>query len=184
VINADPAAILDLLKSTEDVDLDAMLLDRQITGEDLGTAFTDVIEAATGRSFHAAFVLATVAQTSWPVIGGALARDGFRWDISSIGAALDAIYVVTMEGMQEEKNRNKFLALLEDETLSQSGKKRTPSQRVMSEFETMAGPRPDPAPLPGKATVEPSDSPRPRTRIPPRQRPQRARASAPKPRPS
>ena len=127
-------------------------------------------------------MLATVASTHWPVIGGELAQRGFRWDVMPIGAALDAVYAIVVAGL-EEKNREKFVALLEDETLSQPGKKRSPSQRVVGEFEAMAGPRPAPAPLPGKASAEPSGSPRPRTRTRPRPPRQSGRSGAPKTQP-
>ena len=172
-----PAAVVDLLKS--DADLDAMLLDGRITSADLTEVIRDVVEEATGRSYHAAFVLATVASTSWPVIGGQLAQSGFRWDVQPIGAALDAIYAIVIGGL-EEKNRDQFLALLENDSISQPGKKRTPSQKVVEEFETMAGPRPAPAPLPGKASAGPSGSPRPRTPRQPRQPRQGGRSAVPR----
>lgn len=175
-----PAAVVDLLKS--DVDLDAMLLDGRITSADLSEVIRDVIEEATGRTYHAAFVLATVASVSWPAIGGQLAQSGFRWDRQPIGAALDAVYGIVV-GNLEEKERDKFLALLEDESVSQPGKKRTPTQKVVTEFETMAGPRPAPAPLPGKASAEPSGSPRPRTPRQPRQPRQGGRSVAPRTQP-
>jgi hypothetical protein len=184
VSEMSPLAILDILKSdsADGVELDAMLLDGRVTTSALSQVLTDVVEQATGRSLHAAFVLATVANSQWPVIGGNLARRGFRWDVAPIGAALDAVYSVVTEGL-EEKNRDKFLALLEDETLSQPGKKRSPSQRVVGEFEAMAGPRPAPAPLPGTASAEPSGSPRPRTRTRPRPPRQGGQSGAPKTRP-
>jgi hypothetical protein len=186
IADGDPSVILDRLKSddpVDDADLDSMILDGTITAGELGSVLGEAIEEVTGRSMHVSMVLATVATMHWPVIGGELARRGFRWDVLPIAAALDAIYAVVVEGM-EEKNRTKFLALLENETLTQPGKKRAPSERVMNEFETMAGPRPDPAPLPGRATAGQSGSPRPRTRTRPRPRPQGGPAIAPKPRPS
>jgi hypothetical protein len=179
VSDPDASSFLDLLKSTPGDDLDARLLDGTITGAALGEAMMDSVAEATGRSFHAAFVLATVAASQWPVIGGELAQRGFRWDVMPIGAALDAVYAIVVGGL-EEKNREKFLALLEDETLSQPGKKRTPSQRVVGEFEAMAGPRPAPAPLPGGASAAPSGSQRPRTRTRPRPPRQDGRSRAPK----
>lgn len=182
IVDADPLGAFDLLKSTSEAeafDLDTALLDGTITGADLGEALMDAIEEATGRSFHASFVLATVAASQWPIIGGELAQRGFRWDVQPIGAALDAIYAMVMANL-EEKNREKFLALLEDESLSQPGKKRTPSQRVVGEFEAMAGPRPAPAPLPGGASAAPSGSQRPRTRTRLRQRLQDGQSRAPK----
>jgi hypothetical protein len=174
---ADPTLFTDLIP--DDADLDGMLLSGKVTSADLFEVLADVIEEATGRTYHASFVLATVASTSWAAIGGQLAQTGFRWDVQPIGAALDAIYAIVVGSLGEE-NRDKFLALLDDEAVSQPGKKRTPSQKVVDEFETMAGPRPAPAPLPGKASAEPSGSRPTRTRTQPRQRPQGARSGAPK----
>lgn len=169
LVDHDVIAVLDIVESGSD--LDEMLLDGVISGEELTEALTDAIETATGRSFHAGFILATVANSSWPVIGGSLAQKGFRWDVQPIGAALDAIYAVVV-GALEKDEREKFLAMLENESLTQPGKKRTPSQRVVSEFESMAGTRPSPAPVPGAATAEQSSGLRSRTRQrrqPPRQ---------------
>lgn len=175
-----PAGIIDLLKSDES--LDAMLLDGRVSSADLADALQDVIEEATGRTYHAAFVLATVASVSWSAIGGQLARDGFQWDRQPIGAALDAVYAIVV-GNLEEKERDKFLALLEDESISQPSKKRTPSQKVVAEFETMAGPRPTPAPLPGKASGARSGSQPTRTQTRPRQPRQGGRSAVPRTRP-
>jgi len=185
IVSGDATQIVDLLRSetrADDDALDAMLLDGRITTEEISQAIADVVEEVTGRSFHAAFVLATIATSAWPMVGGQLARDGFRWDVAPIGAALDAIYAIIVESLKE-KNRDKFLELLENDTVSLPGRKRTPSQRVVDEFETMAGPRPAPAPLPGKASAGPSGSPRPRTRTRPRQLPQDGRSGVPKRRP-
>lgn len=179
VSDPDASSFLDILKSGPADDLDAQLLDGSITGAELGAVMMDAVAEATGRSFHASFVLATVATSQWPIIGGELAQRGFRWDVMPIGAALDAVYAIVVAGL-EEKNREKFLALLEDETLSQPGKKRTPSQRVVGEFESMAGPRPAPAPLPAGASAAPSGSQRPRTRTRPRQNRQDGRSDEPK----
>ena len=173
----DPSEFLDLLKSP---DLDGMLLDGTLTSADLTEVVTDAVEEVTGRTFHAAFVLATVASISWPVIGGQMARDGFRWDRQPIGAALDAIYSIIMRSLDDDKKRDQFLVLLDNDSVSQQGKKRTPSQKVVDEFEAMAGPRPAPAPLPGKASAGPSGNPRTRTRTQPRQRLQGGRSSVPK----
>lgn len=173
VADASAFGLVDLLKSTEGADLDAMLLDGSITSSAMTEALMDAISEATGRTFHASFVLATVATMNWPVVGGQLARDGFRWDVSPIGAALDAVHSVIVDSFPSDKDgekaREKFLALLEDDALTRSGKKRAPSERVVSEFEAMAGPKPAPAPLPGTASAGPSVNQRPRTRTRPRQ---------------
>lgn len=168
LVSANPRRVLDLLKSN-DADLDAMLLDGELTSAEIGEAVTDAIEEATGRSLHVSLVLALAADGHWPTIGGYLVQMGFRWDQQPIGAALDAIYAVIIGNMAEEA-RAKFEAVLENESLTQPGKKRTPSEKVMTEFEAMAGPRPAPAPpgqQPRQSSAGPSGSAPPRT---PRQR--------------
>jgi len=169
LVSVNPRRVLDLLKSTDDADLDGMLLDGELSSAEIGEAVTDAIEEATGRSLHVSFVLALAADGNWPTIGGHLAQIGFRWDQQSIGAALDAIYAVIIGNLPDDA-RGKFEAILENETLTQPGKKRTPSEKVMTEFEAMAGPRPAPAP-PGQqlqqSSAGPSGSAPPRT---PRQR--------------
>ena len=182
IVSADPADFFDILRSDSEEDLfalDTLLLNGELTGSDLGTAMADAIEAATGRSLTAAFVLAVVATQHWGVVGAEVARTGFRWDVMPIGAALDLIHGVIMAGIKDE-NREKFLALLERDMFTPGpAKNRGPSQREISEFEMMAGPRPSPAPVPGKATGAPSDSPPPRAPKPPRQRHQGVRSSGP-----
>ena len=180
--SVQPRQVLDLLVSSSD--LDEMILDGKLTAADLGQACTDAIEEATGRSLHASFVLALAAEGNWANIGGALSLKGFRWDVLPIGAALDAIYAVIMGGLDED-GRTKFTEILENEALTQPGKKRTPSERVMTEFEAMAGPRPAPSvpgqgPAPQQSSAEPSGSAPPRTRSPLQQRPQGGRSGVPK----
>jgi hypothetical protein len=185
LVSVNPRRVLDLLKSTDDADLDGMLLDGELSSAEIGEAVTDAIEEATGRSLHVSLVLALAADGNWPTIGGHLAQIGFRWDQQSIGAALDAIYAVIIGNLPEDA-RGKFEAVLENESLTQPGKKRTPSERVMTEFEAMAGPRPAPSPpgqKPQQSSGGPSGSARPRTRSPRQQRLQGARSGAPKPRP-
>jgi hypothetical protein len=184
LVSANPRRVLDLLKSTDD-DLDAMLLDGELTSAEIGEAVTDAIEEATGRSLHVSLVLALAADGHWPTIGGHLAQIGFRWDQQSIGAALDAIYAVIVGNLPDDA-RGKFEAVLENETLTQPGKKRTPSEKVMTEFEAMAGPRPAPAPpgqQPQQSSAGPSGSGPPRTRSPRQQRRQDAPSGVPRRRP-
>jgi hypothetical protein len=160
--SADLMAVLDMIVSTpgEELDLDAMLLDGSLTGDELSVALMDAVEAAAGRSFHVAFVLATVGQASWPLVGGALAQRGFRWDTQPLGAALDAVHSIIMSNFAEQKDRDKFVRLLENETLT-TGRKRTPDpEKIVTEFETLAGPMPTGGLT---ATGEPSDSARSRT---------------------
>lgn len=180
LIQGNPMAVLDIIESS--ADLDGLLLDGRVSAGDLQEALTEAIEEATGRSFHAAFVLATVAETAWATIGGALAQAGFRWDVQPIGAALDAVHAIVVGGLEKDE-REKFITLLENDALTQPGKKRTPSQRVVSEFESMAGPRPAPAPAPGGASAALSLGSRPKTRPRPRQPRQVGRPAAPRTQP-
>lgn len=174
-----PTAVLDLLKSGLDDPINDLLLTGGVGLDELAESLTDVLEEVTGRSLHAAFVLVTVANLQWPLIGGHLAQHGFRWDVQPIGAALDAIYAVVV-GNLEDDPRKKFLALLENEGGKPSERKR---QQIASEFEAMAGPRPAPAPVPGRATGEPSGDAPTRTPTRPRPRPQGGRSAVPRRRP-
>ncbi len=168
ISSGDLTAILDLVVSSPDdpFNLDDLLLSGSVDAAELPAALTDALEAVTGRSLHVCIVLASVASMHWASINGALVRRGFRWDVQPIGAALDAIYA-EVTGRLEKEDLDRFNDLLENETITQPGKKRTPSQRVISEFEAMAGPRPKPGPV---ASAGPSDGERPRTPTPPRPR--------------
>ena len=179
--SVNPRRVLDLLTSSHD--LDEMILDGEVTSAEVTEACVDAIEEATGRSLHVALVLALAADGNWPTIGGHLAQIGFRWDQQPIGAALDAIYAVIIGNLPEDA-RAKFEGVLENESLTQPGKKRTPSEKVMSEFEAMAGPRPAPS-VPGQgppqqSTGGPSGSAPPRSHSQPRPRLQGGRSGEPK----
>jgi hypothetical protein len=161
----DLSKILDFLMS--DDDLDQLLITGEVGGKQLSQALTDVIEEVAGRSFHAALVLTIVAQNQWPLVSGNLAQRGFRWDVMPLGAALDAIYAMVVTNMEDEPRR-KFIALLDNEALTSRGKRPSTRQRaaVVTEFETLAGPKPT-AGL--TATAELSGSARPKTRRQPQQ---------------
>lgn len=177
--SGDLNQILDFIVSTPDdpFNLDDVLLEGGLSGEDLGEALVDAIEEAAGRSFHVSFVLATVANAQWAGINGTLAQTGFRWDEQPLGAALDAIYAIITSRLEKD-NLDKFLAVLANETLT-SGKRRGRNrEKVLSEFEAMAGPRPTAGAV---ATGEPSDSERPRTRPRPQPRRQGGRSASPRP---
>lgn len=180
LLSGGPGRVIDLIPSRMGGpdDLDAQLLAGEVDGKELGSALTEAIEEATGRSVHVATVLAVIADDRWDIIGPAIAQAGFRWDQQPIGAALDLIYGIVTAGMNEE-NRGKFFQLLENESLTQPGRKREPSQEVVKEFEAMAGPRPAPRPLPGRSSAVPSDGARPKTRRQPRQRHQVGRSAEP-----
>lgn len=164
------SGVLDFVESRPDdpLNVDDLLLSGAVSSEDLSQALTDAVEVAAGRSFHAAYVTAIVAGTQWAAVNGALAQSGFRWDKQPLGAALDALYSVII-GLFEKDARDKFLALLENESLTATGNRRIRNRhKVMNEFEAMAGPRPTTGVV---ATDERSGSARPRTQ--PRPRPPR-----------
>lgn len=170
LVSGDLTQILDFDVSTFG-DLDELLLTGEVTEAELTQALTDAVEETAGRSLHAATVLASLASMHWTTINGDLAKHGFRWDVMPLGAALDAIYLIAVNGIPEKSEdgkrrpRDEFLALLENEAMT-SGKP-TPRQRakLVDEFEGMAGPRPTSG---VKSTGALSGSARPRTRTRPR----------------
>lgn len=161
--SGDLNLILDLMVSTSG-ELDEMLLSGEVTQSDLSQVLTDAVEETAGRSMHSSMVLATIASMHWASINGALVRRGFRWDQQPLGAALDAIYA-EVTGRLKKDELEAFSALLENEALTAG--KPTPRQRdkMVNEFEGMAGPRPTAG---VRSTGAPSDSARPRTRTRPR----------------
>jgi hypothetical protein len=175
--DADPSAVLQLIESdpTDPGSIDEALLAGMVNEADLGQAITDAVEEATGRSLHAGLVLAAVAQARWAEIGGQLAQRGFRWDVQPIGAALDAIYFIVVSGLPEKdgdkKPRQAFLDLLANEAITMGSKgvdKRR--EQAVSDFESLAGPRPTAAPAQSTGGRYAGERPKTRTRPrPPRQ---------------
>jgi len=169
--------VIDLLKSSPDGDLDDRLLNGEITTEELTDALTEAIEEVAGRPFHTAFVLATLAGLHWPAINGAIVRRGFRWDQQPLGAALDAVYSVVMDGLNEEEQK-KLTAILDNPAMLPGGRRRKRDrEKAAADFEALAGPRPTAGAV---ATGAPSGSAHPRTR--PRPRPRRQGGPLPAPR--
>jgi hypothetical protein len=170
--DANPLAVLDVIESN---DLDERLLDGELTQAEMIDALREAIEEAAGRSFHATIVLVMVANTQWPIINGQLVQRGFRWEGQPLGAALDAVYAVVTQALDKEP-RDKFLAVLENEGLTSGKPTKRQREKLTSEFEQMAGPRPTGG---VKSTGGPSGSGRPKTQ-PRLQRPrQPARSGAP-----
>jgi len=172
LVEGDPLRVLDLIPSSLDgdgPDVDEMILSGEVSGEDLVNALVDAIEEVAGRDFHAAFVLATMAHTQWPLIGGLMAQSGFLWDAAPIGAALDAIYAVVSAHLKEDA-RQRFEALLNTPTLIPGRRRPAARERALDEFESMAGPKPEGV----RSSGAPSDNARPRTR--PRLQPPRPAA--------
>lgn len=140
LVGLDLLAVLDLTGHSEEID------DRLISGElgyaELTEPLRDSLEAVAGRSLHSAYALAATADQNWSAVNGDLARLGFRWDEQSLSAALDAIYATVLRTFQKQEDLDAWLRILDDESLTAPGKKRTAAQTVKDEFATMAGPRP------------------------------------------
>lgn len=168
----DLSRVLDLIESD---DLDDALLAGEVSGGAFGEALASAVEEVAGRSLHVAFVLAAVAEMHWPVVGGQLSKAGFRWDRAPLGAALDAIYLTVIEGLEEEA-RKRFDALLENETLTTGKRSWKARQAAMEDFSALAGPRPSGG---VRSTGVPSDSARPKTRRQPRPLPPDAQSGEP-----
>lgn len=175
----DLMAVLDLTGHSSEID------DRLISGEltyaELTEPLKDALEAAAGRSLHTAYALAATAEQHWMAVNGELARRGFRWDEQPLAAALDAIYITVLKVFQKQEDLDAWLRILNDDSLTAPGKKRTASETVKSEFESMAGPRPTGG---VRSTGERSGSAPTRTRTRLQQPRQRARSDEPKPPPS
>lgn len=84
-----------------------MLLDGDIDVDLITTRSREVLTAAAGRSWWEADRLIRSSAASWHIIGGELTRLGVDLGTVSLGAALNAIYVVCVRTM-DEKERNKF----------------------------------------------------------------------------
>lgn len=141
-------SMLDVLYLSDDYDvIDDVILGGEISEKELRATIEETIAVVCGRPAHAAQVLAVAAEQRWDVVGADLARRGFRFDLVSIGAALDAIYGVIASGMKEE-DLAKF-------------------QKILAGQVTPEGPAPSPVP----ASALPFVRERPKTRP----RPERVR---------
>lgn len=189
LLAADPLVLLDIIQSTDQSvpDIGDRILDGSLAQDDYLPALTEALEEAAGRSFHAAYVLATVANTGWPVVGGQLAQRGFRWDVMPLGAALDAIYAVVLPLIPEKSEdgkrrpRDEFLAMLDNESLTNGKPTERQRTKITNEFEALAGPMPTSG---VRSTGAPSGSARSKTRSRPRPPRQDAPSRAPRRRPA
>lgn len=84
-----------------------LLLDGQITAEDIARRSRELLTAAAGRPWWEADRLIRSSGASWHIIGGELTRLGVDLNAVSLAAALNAIYVVCVRTM-DERERNKF----------------------------------------------------------------------------
>jgi hypothetical protein len=158
LMTADPLRVIELIPSSPgDSSVEDTILAGGVSTDDLVNAFTTAIEEVTGRPCYAAWVLAIAAQDRWSVVGGELARRGFRWDEQPIGAALDAIYVTIVERIKPD-DLPRFYALMERPA---AGAVRPADRdRALREFEQVAGPKPEGV----RSSGERSGSARPKTR--------------------
>lgn len=177
-LRLDLMAVLDLI---EDPSLDDAMISGEVGPDELQTALVDALEAIAGRSLHVLYVLAITADQHWMDVSGKLALAGFRWDVMPLGAALDAIYATIVGSFQNQEDLDKFLGVLNDESLAAPGKKRTASAKIKDEFETMAGPKPTAG---VRSTGGPSGNARSRTRSQPQPRRRGGPSGAPKRQPS
>jgi len=96
-----------MMDAAADDRIGEMLLDGDIDVELITTRSREVLTAAAGRPWWEADRLIRSSAASWHVIGGELTRLGVDLAAVSLGAALNAIYVVCVRTM-DEKERNKF----------------------------------------------------------------------------
>lgn len=102
----------------EGLDLDGLRADPDVSAEDLQDAVLMLLEAAAGRTWRAACVIAATAADRWDLIGAELARAGIRWDQISLSAALDAMYASARRHLSEE-GQAAFIQLLERDPVQQ-----------------------------------------------------------------
>lgn len=100
LLAGSPLRVKDLLEG-DDFDLAEVFMSG-VTVKELTRVLTEVIETATGRSLGAAQLIAGTAAAAWDVIGPTVAREGLRFDLISIGAALDALYGIIKDHMSTE----------------------------------------------------------------------------------
>jgi hypothetical protein len=153
----DLMPIVDMIRSTasgELDDLDELLLTGAVTAQDLGEALVEIIEETAGRSLYVSMVLVTVASAQWPLIGGQLARDGFRWDAQPLGAALDAIHSV-IRNVDNKDFQAKLSKLLANDPSLKA--KKVDRDEARAEFEAMAGPPPGVTKSRARSSAAPSE---------------------------
>lgn len=96
-----------MMSSNAEERITDLLLDGLLTTEDIVTRSRELLTAAAGRPWWEADRLIRSSGASWHIIGGELTRLGVDLGKVSLGAALNAIYVICVRTM-DEKERNKF----------------------------------------------------------------------------
>lgn len=179
LLAGDVFGVIDLMDDS--AELDELIVTGEVDPRELTDAVHAVVEQACGRPVHVAILLAGVARTHWPLIGGELARAGFRWDQVPIAAALDAIRSVVMAHVKKDSG-DRLQALFDSDVPpagmvgpTASRRRRIDRRQAMADFQEMAGPPtvalgPPPAPVP--ANGGPSAGGPPRTPPPPQRHPQ------------
>jgi len=84
-----------------------LLLDGTVDAELIARRSRELLTAAAGRPWWEADRLIRSSGASWHIIGGELTRLGVDLGAVSLGAALNAIYVICVRTM-DEKERNRF----------------------------------------------------------------------------
>jgi hypothetical protein len=179
----DPMSVIDMI---DDPGLSDHLLDAEVDPGEIGEVMIEAIEAAAGRSFMAASIIAGIVNSHWASINGQLIRDGVRWEELPLGAVLDAAHALLLERFGEQKNektqrlyRDEYLAALETPLPGTEGSDAAREQ-ALADFEALAGPRPTGRVAPQTlSTGAPSGDTPPRTRTPSRPPRRPARSAAP-----
>jgi len=163
----DATVLLDMIR---DPDLTDRLWQGEIEPSEIGEALIEAVEQASGRPIMASLTIASLAAQHWASINGQLVRDGVRWDVLPLAAVLDAIHSLLLDRFADGKNdktgrlyRDDYLAALET---PMPGSGTRVSRQALTEFETMAGPRPAARPARSSGALS-GDTPS-RTRTPSR----------------
>jgi hypothetical protein len=88
-------------------EIEDLLLDGVVDVDLIAVRSRELLTAASGRPWWEADRLIRSAANSWQIIGGELTRLGVDMEKVSLGAALNAIYVICVRTMDEQE-RNKF----------------------------------------------------------------------------
>ena len=183
ILSADVYSVLDMLVSTGGEDPEDpmdLVLAGTVPADELGKICLQAVEEVAGRPFQVAYVLAVAAESQWQMINGRLSLAGFDWDERPIGAALDAIFMIILEGMHTEEKRKEFLALLDQAVPANPEARPEDAAKAETEFANLAGPKPTGG---VRASGAPSDGARSRIRSRPLEPRQDAASGAPNPRP-
>lgn len=79
------------------------LMDSSMSSAEFRDACLDVISEATGRPWWIALRLIAVASESWETVGGRLSYSSIHASQISLGAWLDAVFLICLESMPEDR---------------------------------------------------------------------------------